>query len=281
MEGVRAFGASPGVGAGAALVALSGVEKRYQNGTVALEGIGFSVRPGEFLSILGPSGCGKSTVLRLIAGLGEVTAGTVEVGGLPPAEARKGRGEMAYVFQDATLLPWRTVQGNVEFPLELRGVPRARRREEAREALRTVDLLTVANEYPRQLSGGMRMRVSIARALSTRPKLLLMDEPFGALDEITRQRLNGELLTIAAMAGWTVIFVTHNVFEAVFLSSRVLVMSRRPGRITGELPIDLPSPRRPEVRTSPAFTAYAGQLMALLHTAEGSAEGEGSDVERG
>ena len=281
MEGVRAFGASPGEGAGAALVALSGVEKRYQNGTVALEGIGFSVRSGEFVSILGPSGCGKSTVLRLIAGLGEVTAGTVEVGGLPPAEARKEQGEMAYVFQDATLLPWRTVQGNVEFPLELRGVPRARRREEAREALRTVDLLTVANEYPRQLSGGMRMRVSIARALSTRPKLLLMDEPFGALDEITRQRLNGELLTIAAMAGWTVIFVTHNVFEAVFLSSRVLVMSRRPGRITGELPIDLPATRRPEVRTSPAFTAYAGQLMALLHTAEGLPEREGSDAERG
>ena len=281
MEGVRAFGASPGVGAGAALVALSGVEKRYQNGTVALEEIGFSVRPGEFVSLLGPSGCGKSTVLRLIAGLGEVTAGTVEVGGLPPAAARKGWGEMAYVFQDATLLPWRTVQGNVEFPLELRGVSRARRREEAREALRTVDLLTVANEYPRQLSGGMRMRVSIARALSTRPKLLLMDEPFGALDEITRQRLNGELLTIAAMAGWTVIFVTHNVFEAVFLSSRVLVMSRQPGRITGELPIDLPAPRRSEIRTSPAFTAYAGQLMALLHTAEGSPEGEARDVGRG
>lgn len=250
------------------LVALSGVQKQYANGTIALEDITFDLREGEFVSLVGPSGCGKSTVLRLIAGLGEATSGRVEVGGLTPSRARRERREMAFVFQDATLLPWRTVQGNVEFPLQLRGVPRAARRAEAREALRMVDLLGVAAEYPRQLSGGMRMRVSIARALTTKPRLLLMDEPFGALDEITRQRLNSELLRIAAMAGWTVVFVTHNVFESVFLSTRVLVMSRQPGRIIGDLVIALPTPREPDLRTSPAFSAYAAAVMRMLQEAE-------------
>lgn len=260
----------------APLVTLSGVQKRYANGTVALEGIAFEARAGEFVSLVGPSGCGKSTVLRLIAGLGEATGGHVEVGGLPPAQARRERAEMAFVFQDATLLPWRTVQGNVEYPLELRGVSRAQRRAEAIAALKMVDLLRVAKEYPRQLSGGMRMRVSIARALTTKPKLLLMDEPFGALDEITRQRLNGELLRIVALANWTVIFVTHNVFEAVFLSTRVLVMSRQPGRIIGELTIDLASPRGPDLRTSPAFSACAAQVMRLLQEAEEGNEDGGA-----
>jgi NitT/TauT family transport system ATP-binding protein len=249
-------------------VVLEGVRKVYANGAIALEDIGFAVQAGEFISLVGPSGCGKSTVLRLIAGLGEVTAGQVLVGGLPPARARRERGDLAFVFQDATLLPWRTVQGNVEFPLEIKGVPRSRRRTAAREALTTVGLREVERRYPRQLSGGMRMRVSIARALTTRPRLLLMDEPFGALDEITRQRLNGELLRIAALAGWTVVFVTHNVFEAVFLSTRVLVMSRQPGRIIGGLEIGLPRPRQPEARTTPAFSGYVARVMQLLEQAE-------------
>jgi NitT/TauT family transport system ATP-binding protein len=260
------------------LVTLSNVEKRYANGTVALEGITFEVQAGEFVSLVGPSGCGKSTVLRLIAGLGEATDGRVAVSGLPPAQARGERGEMAFVFQDATLLPWRSVQDNVEYPLQLRGVRRASRRAAALDALKMVDLLGVAREYPRQLSGGMRMRVSIARALTTKPKVLLMDEPFGALDEITRQRLNGELLRIVALANWTVIFVTHNVFEAVFLSTRVLVMSRQPGRIIGELTIDLPAPRETELRTSPAFSTYAAHVMRLLREAEEGPDDGGRHV---
>jgi NitT/TauT family transport system ATP-binding protein len=253
---------------GAPLVILEGVQKYYASRALALEDINFAVRAGEFISLVGPSGCGKSTLLRLIAGLGEATAGQVLVGGLPPARARRERGDMAFVFQDATLLPWRTVQGNVEFPLEIKGVSKIQRRAAAREALTTVGLLETGRRYPRQLSGGMRMRVSIARALTTKPRLLLMDEPFGALDEITRQRLNGELLRIVALAGWTVVFVTHNVFEAVFLSTRVLVMSRQPGRIIGDIAIGLPAPREPELRTTAAFSGYAAQVMRLLAQAE-------------
>ena len=257
---------------GGPLVELDAIGKRYSSGALALTDIGFTVRKGEFVSLVGPSGCGKSTVLRLIAGLGEPTSGRVIVGGLDPATARRERGDMAFVFQDPTLLPWRTVQRNAEFALELRGVPRAERHAAANEALRTVGLLDVARRYPRQLSGGMRMRVSIARALTTRPRLLLMDEPFGALDEITRQRLNGELLRIVALAGWTVIFVTHNVFEAVFLSSRILVMSRQPGRIIGDLTIDLSMPRLPEMRTAPAFGGYVAKVLQLLEQAEADDE---------
>jgi NitT/TauT family transport system ATP-binding protein len=254
--------------AGAVLVELDGVQKRYSDGTHALRDISFAAREGEFISLVGPSGSGKSTVLRLIAGLGEATAGSVLIGGLPPPRARRERGDMAFVFQDPTLMPWRTVQGNVEFPLELRGVPRPERNAAAQQALATVGLQEVACQYPRQLSGGMRMRVSIARALTTGPRLMLMDEPFGALDEITRQRLNGELLHIVAIAGWTVLFVTHNVFEAVFLSTRILVLSRQPGRIIGEVAVGLPMPRQPAVRTAPAFSAYVAEVMHLLERAE-------------
>jgi NitT/TauT family transport system ATP-binding protein len=247
-----------------ALVALSGVSKAYANGTVALRNVSFQVQTGEFISLVGPSGCGKSTILRIVAGLGPISAGQVLVAGVPPERARREREDMAFVFQDATLLPWRTVLKNVELPLQLRGVDRARRRHIALETLQTVGLEDVAQEYPRQLSGGMRMRVSIARALAANPKLLLMDEPFGALDELTRSRLNVELLRIVALAGWTVLFVTHNVFEAVFLSTRILVMSPRPGRIIADLPVDLPHPREPSIRTSLEFNMMASKVLAAL-----------------
>jgi NitT/TauT family transport system ATP-binding protein len=240
------------------------VSKAYANGTVALKNANFNVKQGEFISLVGPSGCGKSTVLRIVAGLGPISSGEVRIAGLAPEQARREHQDMAFVFQDATLLPWRTVIRNVELPLQMRGVPRSERRTRAMEALETVGLTDFAREYPRQLSGGMKMRVSIARALAARPHLMLMDEPFGALDEMTRGRLNVELLRIVALAGWTVLFVTHNVFEAVFLSTRVLVMSPRPGRIVADLPIDLPYPREPGIRTSLEFNMTASRVLAAL-----------------
>jgi NitT/TauT family transport system ATP-binding protein len=234
----------PQSGAEDTLVSLAGVSKAYANGTVALRNVSFQVRPGEFISLVGPSGCGKSTILRIVSGLGPISAGQVLVAGLPPERARRERQDMAFVFQDATLLPWRSVQKNVELPLQLRGVDRARRRQIALETLETVGLAEFAHAYPRALSGGMRMRVSIARALAAHPKLLLMDEPFGALDELTRSRLN--------------------VFEAVFLSTRILVMSPRPGRIIADLPVDLPHPREPGIRTSLEFNMMASKVLAAL-----------------
>jgi NitT/TauT family transport system ATP-binding protein len=249
------------------LISLEGVNKTYQNGTVALDGIGFQVEQGEFVSLVGPSGCGKSTLLRVVAGLGPISEGSVLVEGLPPRRARRERGDTAFVFQDPTLMPWRTVLGNVELPLELRRVPKTTRRALALAALETVGLSDVINAYPRELSGGMRMRVSLARALGASPRLLLMDEPFGALDEITRQRLNSELLRLCALAQWTVVFVTHNVFEAVFLSSRILVMSRRPGRIVENLRVDLDYPREPTLRTSHEFSAVVRRVIDLLEDA--------------
>ena len=257
---------------GTPLIVVDRVGKQYANGTVALEDISFQVSDGEFVSLVGPSGCGKSTILRMIAGLGAITTGDILFEGLPPRQARQERSDLAFVFQDATLMPWRDVIGNVELPLELRGVSKAQRRATCTEALETVGLAEVANAYPRELSGGMRMRVSLARALAAHPRVLLMDEPFGALDEISRQRLNGELLRLCALAGWTVAFVTHNVFEAVFLSSRILVMSRRPGRIVAEVPVDLPYPRRPEVRTTAEYARLVGQVVGLLEGAAGSSE---------
>ncbi len=246
------------------LVRLQNVSKAYANGVVALRDIDLSVRPGEFISLVGPSGCGKSTILRIVAGLGPVSAGSVSVAGLPPERARRERQDMGFVFQDATLLPWRSVLRNVELPLRLRRVAKGERTRRAMDALETVGLSDVAQEYPRSLSGGMKMRVSIARALAAQPRLLLMDEPFGALDEMTRSRLNVELLRIVALAGWTVLFVTHNVFEAVFLSTRVVVMSPSPGRIVADSAIDLLYPREPAMRTSPEFNLAAGQILAHL-----------------
>ena len=248
----------------APLIDLRGVSKRYANGTLALLNVDLGVRPGELVTLVGPSGCGKSTILRIVAGLGDVTAGQVMVDGMPPARARASSHEMSFVFQDATLLPWLTVQANVELPLKIRGVPGRERAAAASEKLKLVGLDGFAKVYPRELSGGMKMRVSIARALASEPKVLLMDEPFGALDEITRQKLNDDLLEMWQAAGCTILFVTHNVFEAVFLSTRVVVMANHPGRIVGELAVDEPYPRPPEFRTSARFGELAAKVFGRL-----------------
>jgi NitT/TauT family transport system ATP-binding protein len=223
------------------LVSLRGISKTFSNGTLALKDMSLDVHEGEFISLLGPSGCGKSTALRIIAGLGEPTSGTIEwpsatsydVGGTPERE-------IAFVFQEPTLMPWATVAANVWLPLRLKGQSKRAARDEVMEALRMVGLETFADSYPRELSGGMKMRVSIARALITKPKLLLMDEPFAALDEITRFRLNNDLLQLWQRFGWTVIFVTHSVFESVYLSERIVVMAARPGRVFRDVTIDAP-----------------------------------------
>lgn len=253
-------------------ISLQKVSKRYNTGLLALEDIDLEVRRGEFLSLVGPSGCGKSTVLRLVAGLGDVSSGNVRVLGSSPEAARKDSGELALVFQEATLMPWRTVRRNAELPLEMRGVPKAERREAAAQALEMVDLADTGRLYPRQLSGGMKMRVSIARALASEPGILLMDEPFGALDEMTRQRLQHDLLRIWHETGLTVVFVTHNVFEAIFLSGRIAVMDARPGRIRRVVEVPAPYPRDDDFRSSPEF----GRLVAeTTHALEGAdQEGE-------
>ena len=269
-DGVR----SPSSAGDESLIAIDRVGKTYANGTVALDDISFDVSEGQFVSLVGPSGCGKSTLLRMVAGLGPITAGKILVEGLPPRRARQEKADTAFVFQDANLMPWRTVMGNVELPLELRGIGKTERRATVMQALETVGLADVTKAYPRELSGGMRMRVSLARALAAHPRLLLMDEPFGALDEITRQRLNGELLRLCALANWTVVFVTHNVFEAVYLSTRILVMSARPGRIIAEVPVPLPHPRVPEIRTDPEFTRVVREVVTLLGSAAETAEEE-------
>jgi len=242
-------------------VALHGAGKRFDGGVVALEDITLQLARGEFVSIVGPSGCGKSTLLRLIAGLDRATAGDLRVDGMDPAAARRSGRELAYVFQEATLLPWRTVARNVSLPLELRAEPDPGR---VSQALQLVGLDDFAAALPRQLSGGMRMRASIARALVTRPQLLLLDEPFGALDEITRQRLNEELLRLWEDEGWTGVFVTHNVYEAVFLSQRVVVMSARPGRLTADISVPFEHPRDPALRSTSAFNQLAEKVSAEL-----------------
>lgn len=266
-SGVAAPGSS-----GDVLIDIERVGKIYNNGTVALEDISFDVKEGEFVSLVGPSGCGKSTLLRMVAGLGPITSGQILVEGLPPTKARQEKNDTAFVFQDANLMPWRNALGNVELPLELRGEAKDARREKAAKALEQVGLGDALKSYPRELSGGMRMRVSLARALAAHPRLLLMDEPFGALDEITRQRLNGELLRLCALANWTVVFVTHNVFEAVYLSTRILVMSARPGRIVADVPVPLPHPRVPDIRTDPEFTRVVREVVHLLGTAADAGE---------
>jgi len=231
-------------------VELRAVTKRYGNGHLVLEDINLSIAESEFVSIIGPSGCGKSTLLKLVAGLTRLSSGGIRVAGVEPVRARK---TMSFMFQDATLLPWRTVQRNVELSTELHGVKKAERAAIAYEMLNLVGLAQVAHQFPRQLSGGMKMRVSIARALSTHPKVLLMDEPFAALDEMTRDRLNEELLRLRAESRWTGLFVTHSVAEAVFLSDRIIVLAAQPGRLAYDLPIHFSFPRNAELRLRGAF----------------------------
>jgi NitT/TauT family transport system ATP-binding protein len=229
------------------LVEFRQVGKRFGGGPPVLDDISLTAGEGEFISLIGPSGCGKSTLLRLLAGLGPVTTGSLLIGGRPPEQAGA---ELAFVFQEPALLPWHTAAKNVELPLRLRGVPAAERAATAAAALALVGLTDRAGFYPRQLSGGQKMRVSLARALTLKPKLLLLDEPFAALDELTRQRLNEELLTLHQRQAWTAFFVTHSVAEAVFLSQRVVVLSAHPGRIQAEIPVPLAHPRTAETRLS-------------------------------
>ena len=234
------------------IVSLRGVGKSFPNGVTALRDASFSVREHEFVSLLGPSGCGKSTALRILAGLLEPGAGDVEWRGGHAPDGSKG--EIGFVFQEPTLMPWASVAGNVYLPLKLAGIGRAAAAPRIREALDRVGLAAFEKAYPRELSGGMKMRVSIARALVTRPKLLLMDEPFAALDEITRLRLNNDLLTLWAATRQTVIFVTHSVFESVYLSSnRIIVMKARPGQVFTDMDIDTPEERSEAFRTSEAY----------------------------
>jgi NitT/TauT family transport system ATP-binding protein len=233
----------------APVVALRGVGKTFGSGTVALAGLDLDIRNGEFLSLLGPSGCGKSTALRIVAGLSEPTSGTVT---WRDPDARKGIG---FVFQEPTLMPWATVFNNVFLPLKLAGESRAAVHARVMQTLSRVGLAEFADAYPRELSGGMRMRVSIARALVTSPRILLMDEPFAALDEITRFKLNDDLVALWRELKMTVVFVTHSVFESVYLSNRIVVMTGRPGRVSSELAIDAPG-RDARFRTSAEYAAY-------------------------
>ncbi|MDL4841005.1 ABC transporter ATP-binding protein [Aquibacillus rhizosphaerae] len=238
------------------VVSFQHVSKVFNGETIALSDFNLSIDEGEFLSFLGPSGCGKSTALRLVAGLGNATQGTVKVFNEPPKQIVQNTNDIAFVFQDANLLPWRTVLDNVLLPLELRGGNKKEQKKEAIRVLEMVGLKEHVKAYPRQLSGGMKMRVSIARALAAKPKMLLMDEPFGALDEITRQTLQLELLDIWKKEDMTILFVTHNVFEAVFLSTRIAVMSARPGRLSSTIDVELPFPRQLSIRTNQKFTDY-------------------------
>jgi NitT/TauT family transport system ATP-binding protein len=241
------------------LVSVRGVSKIFANGVQALNGITLDIEAGEFLSVLGPSGCGKSTLLRLVAGLAPASAGTIEW--------PEGKPDLGFVFQEPTLMPWATALANVALPLKLGGVAASEREARAAEALDHVGLKGFERTWPRELSGGMKMRVSIARALVTGPKLLLMDEPFAALDEITRHRLNADLLALWERTRITVVFVTHSVFESVFLSQRIAVMAARPGRIVSRLEIAAPYPRTEAFRTSADYAAHCRLVSAHLSEA--------------
>jgi len=249
------------------IVSLSGISKTFSNGTVALRGMSLDVKPGEFVSLLGPSGCGKSTALRIIAGLGAPTTGRVDWPSEDAALKSATDHEISFVFQEPTLMPWATVFKNVWTPLRLKGISKAAAKDDVMAALDLVGLKDVAESYPRELSGGMKMRVSIARALVTKPKILLMDEPFAALDEITRFKLNNDLLHLWESFGWTVIFVTHSVFESVYLSNRIVIMAARPGRVVNDIAIDAPYPRDDDFRTSDVYNQHCRATSEALHAA--------------
>jgi len=248
----------------APVVEVLSAEKTYDNGTRALLPVDLRVRQGEFVTLLGPSGCGKSTLLKMIAGLLEPTDGRILLWRQPVQQATATAGKMAFVFQAPTLMPWASVQTNVRLPLDLSGVPRAEADARVADALALVGLTRFHEALPRALSGGMQMRVSIARALATEPDLLLMDEPFGALDEITRHKLDADLLELQRRKNLTVVFVTHSIHEAVFLSNRVVVMAARPGRVVETVPIDEPYPRSLDFTTSTEFAQYARHLQHSL-----------------
>jgi NitT/TauT family transport system ATP-binding protein len=257
---------------GPPLVALRRVGKTFANGTLALKGLDLDVREGEFLALLGPSGCGKSTALRIIAGLSEPSEGAVEWAS--NGAQTQSAGGIGFVFQEPTLMPWTNVFNNVRLPFRLAGAPAKVARDRIEAALERVGLQNFSRSYPRELSGGMRMRVSIARALVTEPKLLLMDEPFAALDEITRFKLNDDLLRMWQALRTTVVFVTHSVFESVYLSSRIAVMTARPGRVFTDLAIDAPHPRGANFRTSAEYAALCRQASDAL--AQAMAAGGGA-----
>ena len=246
------------------VVSIAGLSKQFTGGTTALENVDLEIEQGEFVSLIGPSGCGKSTLLRIVGDLIEPTSGTVTVNSKPARQARRDH-DYGIVFQDPVLFDWRTVTRNIALPLELAGWDRDRRAQRVDEMLELVELRGFDAHYPWQLSGGMQQRVSIARALSFDPALLLMDEPFGALDEMTRERLNAELLRIWHASASTIVFVTHSIAEAVFLSTRVVVMSARPGRISKLIPIDLPQPRDAPTREDPRFFELATEVREALH----------------
>ncbi|MGJ7496880.1 ABC transporter ATP-binding protein [Variovorax sp. RT4R15] len=253
-------------------VEILSAEKTYPNGTQALLPVDLSIAEGEFITLLGPSGCGKSTLLKMVAGMLDATDGRLLVWRKPVAQIDQSGRKMAFVFQAPTLMPWASVQTNVRLPLDLAGIPRAEADARVAEALALVGLDKFAGALPRALSGGMQMRVSIARGLVTQPDLLLMDEPFGALDEITRHRLDADLLDLWRKKKLTVIFVTHSIHEAVFLSNRVIMMAARPGRVVEQFIIDEPYPRSPDFMVSPQFSRYAKQLQDSLLRASSAHE---------
>jgi NitT/TauT family transport system ATP-binding protein len=250
------------------LIRLQSVTKRFDDGgPPVLDQLSLDVAPGEFVSLIGPSGCGKSTLLRLLSGLTPASAGTLTVGSAKPGSTD----DLAYVFQDPTLLPWLSVAANVETLLRLRGIPPAERLRRRIAALDLVRLAEKTSAYPRQLSGGQKMRVSLARALALEPRLILLDEPFGALDEMTRDHLGEELLAIRERQRWTAVFVTHSVAEAVFLSTRILILAARPGRIAHDLPVNLPYPRDHHTRRAPAYLNLVAEISTRLRAVQDGA----------
>jgi NitT/TauT family transport system ATP-binding protein len=262
------------------VVQLQGVDKVFSRGdqpaTTALEGIDLAIRAGEFVSLIGPSGCGKSTLLRIIGDLIAPTRGTVVVNGKPADRARRDR-DYGMVFQAPVLFEWRTVEDNVKLPLEIQGADSAKRTSRAKEMLDLVELGEFLGHYPYQLSGGMQQRVAIARALAFEPAILLMDEPFGALDEMTRERMNSEVLRIWERTGTTVVFVTHSIPEAVFLSSRVVVMSARPGRITKVIDVDLPRPRNEDTRETRRYFELVTEVREALRHRGSDGDADNTD----